>query len=64
MTGRLLHFYERHLHEAGYKDTYKKVQERLSKLIDPTRLLDYTINYGLFYACQFLTPARNWPEPY
>jgi hypothetical protein len=26
MVGRLLHFYERHLHEAGYKNTYKKVQ--------------------------------------
>ncbi|MCK7509228.1 MAG: hypothetical protein MZV70_37790 [Desulfobacterales bacterium] len=24
MVGRLLHFYERHLHEAGYKNTYKK----------------------------------------
>ena len=25
MVGRLLHFYERHLHEAGYKNTYKNV---------------------------------------
>ncbi len=30
MTGRLLHLYERHLHEAGYKNTYKMVQDRLS----------------------------------
>lgn len=55
MVGRLLHFYERHLYEAGYKRIYKKVQVRLSKLVNPKTLLDRTINYGLFYACHFLT---------
>ena len=55
MVGRLLHFFERHLHEAGYKNTYKKVQIRLSELVNPKTLLDRTINYGLFYACDFLT---------
>ena len=55
MVGRLLHFYERHLHEAGYKTIYKKVQIRLSKLVNPRTLLDRTINYGLFHACHFLT---------
>jgi hypothetical protein len=55
MVGRLLHFYERHLHEAGYKTIYKKVQIRLSKLVNPKTLLDRTVNYGLFYACHFLT---------
>ncbi len=59
MVGRLLHFYERHLHEAGYTDTYKKVQERLARLIDPDVLLDRTINYGLFYACHFLTTGQE-----
>jgi phosphotransferase system HPr-like phosphotransfer protein len=55
MVGRLLHFFERHLHEAGYKNTYKKVQMRLWKLVNPKTLLDRTINYGLFYACDFFT---------
>ena len=59
MVGRLLHFYERHLHEAGYKNTYKIVQERLSYLINPSILLDRTINYGLFYACHFLTTGQE-----
>jgi len=59
MTGRLLHFYERHLHEAGYKDTYKKVQERLASLINPEMLLDRTINYGLYYICHFLTSGKE-----
>ncbi|MEJ2099408.1 MAG: HPr family phosphocarrier protein [Desulfobacterales bacterium] len=55
MVGRLLHFFERHLYEAGYKNTYKKVQIQLSKLVNSKTLLDRTINYGLFYACDFLT---------
>ncbi|CAB1059614.1 hypothetical protein D1BOALGB6SA_4376 [Olavius sp. associated proteobacterium Delta 1] len=59
MVGRLLHFYERHLHQAGYKNTYKMVQERLSYLINPSVLLDRTINYGLFYACHFLTTGQE-----
>ena len=59
MVGRLLHFYERHLHEVGYKNTYKIVQERLSSLINPAMLLDRTINYGLFYACHFLTSGQE-----
>ena len=59
MVGRLLHFYERHLHEAGYKNTYKVVQDRLSSLINPGILLDRTINYGLFYACHFLTDGQE-----
>ena len=59
MIGRLLHFYERHLHEAGYKNIYKKVQERLSALIDPKILLDRAINYGFYYVCHYLTTGRD-----
>ncbi|MCX5883668.1 MAG: HPr family phosphocarrier protein, partial [Deltaproteobacteria bacterium] len=59
MTGRLLHLYERHLHEAGYKNTYKMVQDRLSSLVDPEVLLDRTINYGLYYACHFLNTGKK-----
>jgi phosphotransferase system HPr-like phosphotransfer protein len=59
MVGRLLHFYERHLYKAGYKNTYKMVQERLSSLVNPSILLDRTINYGLFYACHFLTTGQE-----
>ena len=59
MIGRLLHFYERHLHKAGYKNTYKKVQDRLSNLIDPGELLDRTVNYGLYYICYFLAKGKE-----
>ncbi len=59
MMGRLLHFYERHLHEAGYKNTYKRVQDTLSSLVDPKMLLNRTINYGLFYACHYLNSGKK-----
>jgi phosphotransferase system HPr-like phosphotransfer protein len=59
LIGRLLHFYERHLHEAGYKIRYKAVQEELSSLVDPQKLLDLTINYGLYWVCHYLSRGRG-----
>ncbi len=54
VMGRLLHFYERHLYDAGYKNIYKQAQERLALLVDAEALLDRTINYGLYFTCHFL----------
>ncbi|MDL1968419.1 MAG: HPr family phosphocarrier protein [Deltaproteobacteria bacterium] len=59
MIGRLLHFYERHLHEAGYKNIYKKVQEQLLLFVDSEVLLDRTINYGFYYVCHFLRTGKD-----
>lgn len=59
VVGRLLHFYERHLFEAGYKDTYKKVHDQLCALINPEQVLEYTINYGLYSVCHFLALGRD-----
>ncbi|MBW2568900.1 MAG: HPr family phosphocarrier protein [Deltaproteobacteria bacterium] len=59
MMGRLLHFYERHLHEAGYKNIYKKVQDRLESIIQPEILLDRTVNYCFYYICHFLSTGKN-----
>ncbi|MDD3992971.1 MAG: HPr family phosphocarrier protein [Desulfobacteraceae bacterium] len=59
MIGRLLHFYERHLHEAGYKSIYKQVQDRLASLVNPEQLLDCTINYGLYWVCFYLNNGRR-----
>jgi phosphotransferase system HPr-like phosphotransfer protein len=59
MMGRLLHFYERHLYDAGYKNTYKQVQEKLTLLVDPVVLLDRTVNYGLYYACHYLNSGKK-----
>ncbi|MCG8473569.1 MAG: HPr family phosphocarrier protein [Desulfobacterales bacterium] len=54
VQGRLLHFYERHLHEVGTIHTYQEVRTQLADLIDPDILLDRCINYCLFYACHFM----------
>ncbi len=59
VIGRLLHFYERHLYDVEYKDTYKSVSESLADIIDPDLLLDRAVNYGLFYAWQFLSSGRE-----
>ena len=59
MMGRLLHFYERHLYDAGYKNTYKRVQEKLTLLVDPVALLDRTVNFGLYHACHYLNSGKK-----
>ncbi|RUA00006.1 MAG: HPr family phosphocarrier protein [Deltaproteobacteria bacterium] len=59
MTGRLLHLYERHLHDAGYKNIYKDVQDRLCAIIGPDDLLDHSINYGLYFICHYMNKGRR-----
>lgn len=58
IMGRLLHFYERHLIEVGYKQAYKTAREKLSELVDPDILLDCTINYGLHYVNHYFSAGR------
>lgn len=59
IMGRLLHFYERHLIEVGYKNIYCVVRERLCELVDPDGLLDCTINYGLHYVNHYFASGRE-----
>lgn len=59
VTGRLLHFYERHLYDIGFKDVYKNVSVSLSDLIDPDVLLDRAVNFCLFYSWKFLSSGKN-----
>ena len=59
IIGRLLHFYERHLHEVGYKEIYVTVKERLAQYIDPDTMMNVATNYGLYYAYKFLTDGKK-----
>ncbi len=59
VVGRLLHFYERHLHDMEFKDKYKSVRDVMVEIIDPDILLDRTVNYGLFYVWQFLSSGKR-----
>ncbi|MFH1980228.1 MAG: HPr family phosphocarrier protein [Pseudomonadota bacterium] len=59
LIGRLLHFYERHLHQTSYKSIYRQVQDRMVELVDPDMLLDRAINYGLYHVCHYLSTGRD-----
>ncbi len=59
VLGSLLHFYERHLYDTGFKDVYKNISISLSYLIDPAKLLDRAVNFCLFYACKFLSSGKD-----
>jgi len=59
LTGRLLHYYERHLHKTGYKNIYQETQEKLSSLVNSDLLLERIVNYGLYYACHYLSTGRE-----
>ena len=59
LTRRLLHYYERHLHEVGYKNVYKKVRDELAKAVMPEDILDRIVNYGLYYIWYFLVQGQD-----
>jgi phosphotransferase system HPr-like phosphotransfer protein len=59
VMGRLLHFYERHLYDVGFKDVYKNVSVALSELIDRDLLLDRAVNFCLYYAAKFLSSGKE-----
>lgn len=57
--GRLLHFYERHLYDSGFKDVYKNISSALADIIDPEVVLERAINFCLFYAWDFLSSGKE-----
>ena len=59
LTRQLLHYYERHLYEIGYKDVPRKVRDELSKAVKPEKILDRIVNYGLYYICRFLVSGQD-----
>ncbi len=58
VMGRLLHFYERHLYDTGFKHVYKNISLSLSDLIDPDAVLERAVNYCLYYAGRFLSSGK------
>ncbi len=59
VAGRLLHFYERHLHDVGHKDVYNSVSKLLADMVEVDSLLHLTVNSCLFYAWQFLSSGKD-----
>ncbi len=59
LTRRLLHYYERHLYEVGYKNIYKRVRDELAKAVRPENILDRIVNYGLYYIWYFMVQGQD-----
>jgi phosphotransferase system HPr-like phosphotransfer protein len=61
LSRRLLHYYERHLHEVGvgYRNIYKKVRDELAAAVNPEHMLDRIVNYGLHYISYFLSQGQD-----
>ncbi|MBW1739540.1 MAG: HPr family phosphocarrier protein [Deltaproteobacteria bacterium] len=59
LTRCLLHYYERHLYEVGYKNIYKRVCDELAKAVWPEHILDRIMNYGLYYIWYFLVQGQD-----
>jgi hypothetical protein len=59
LTRRLLHYYERHLYEVGYKSICIQVRDELAKAVPPEEILDCIVNYGLYYVCHFLVDGQS-----
>ena len=59
LSRRLLHYYERHLYDVGYKDIFKKVRNELAKAVEPEYLLDRIVNYGLYHIYFFLAQGKD-----
>ncbi len=59
LSRRLLHYYERHLLEVGYKNIYKEVRHKLASAVSPEEILDRIVNYGLYYIWYFLVQGQD-----
>ncbi len=59
LTRMLLHYYERHLYEVGYKSISVQVRDELAKAVAPEKILDRIVNYGLYYVCHFLVSGQD-----
>ncbi len=59
LTRRLLHYYERHLLEVGYKNIYRAVRHKLTRAVSPKEILDRIVNYGLYYIWYFLAQGQG-----
>jgi len=58
LSRRLLHYYERHLYEVGYKRVCISVRDQLAKAVNPEAILHCIVNYGLYYTNHFLANGK------
>jgi phosphotransferase system HPr-like phosphotransfer protein len=59
LTRILLHYFERHLHEVGYKSICIQVRDQLATAVPLDEVLDRIVNYGLYHVCHFLVSGQR-----
>lgn len=58
LSGRLSHYFERHLYDVGRSGIYLEVQQTLGKLINTDFLLDAIVNYAVYSCNEFLVRGK------
>jgi phosphotransferase system HPr-like phosphotransfer protein len=59
LSGRLSHYFERHLYDVGRNGVYLEVQQLLGKIINTEFLMDAIINYAVYSCNEFLSKGKS-----
>jgi phosphotransferase system HPr-like phosphotransfer protein len=59
LSGRLSHYFERHLYDVGRSSVYLEMQQFLGQLINADFLLDAIINYAVFSCNEYLAKGKS-----
>ncbi len=62
LSGRLSHYFERHLYDVGRNGVYLEVQQLLGKLINTEFLMDAIINYAVYSCNEFLSKGKSFAQ--
>jgi phosphotransferase system HPr-like phosphotransfer protein len=58
LSGRLSHYFERHLYDVGRSGVYLEIQKLLCQLVNIEFLIDAIINYAVFSCNDFLSKGK------
>lgn len=59
LSGRLSHYFERHLYDVGRSGVYLEIQSLLRQLVNAEYLLDAIINYAVYSCNEFLSKGKS-----
>jgi phosphotransferase system HPr-like phosphotransfer protein len=59
LSGRLSHYFERHLYDVGRSGVYLEIQQLLGQLVNADFLLDAIINYAVLSCNEYLSKGKS-----
>jgi phosphotransferase system HPr-like phosphotransfer protein len=59
LSGRLSHYFERHLYDVGRSGIYLEIQQLLGQFVNTDFLLDAIINYAVLSCNEYLSKGKN-----